>query len=248
MSALPTLVLAHGAFSKASLYDSFAAQVEKHGMQVVTPQLPSSSPSPPAEPFAADVAVIHHALQNQLAAGDVVLLTHSYGGIPACEALKNLQKSKGRVRAIIFVSAFVADEGQNLITSKAHGHADWVRRGEGGLCYVNDPAVTLFSGISDHATVNAAVGGTCAQAGAALMAKATEATWKQYPCFYVKCLEDNANEVREQDHFIDRLRNGGALAGVEELSSCHYPFVSMPEDLAEMVKSITHSLATSASA
>lgn len=133
-SPLPiSVVVAHGAYLRAAQYNDFSKELAILGMEAVVPQLPSSSTSPPSDAFAADVEVLRSSLCMQLSAGrDVILLTHSYGGLPGCEALKDLPEPcaphVGKVLGIVFVSAFVAEEGQSLATAKESGQpADWVR-------------------------------------------------------------------------------------------------------------------------
>lgn len=64
------------------------------------------------------------------------------------------------------------------------------------------------------------------------------AGWRDLPCVYIKCLQDNALSPTLQDHFIKRLRSGcSEEPTVLELDSDHFPMVSMPDKLAGIVKS-----------
>ena len=80
------------------------------------------------------------------------------------------------------------------------------------------------------------------QASASFMAVTKHETWKDYPCYYVRCLYDQAMVVEEQDYFIARLRRENPTAKVKELSSDHIPFASMPDRMAELTGEIVAEL------
>lgn len=66
----------------------------------------------------------------------------------------------------------------------------------------------------------------------------THAAWKHVPTWYVKCMEDPVHSLAEQGDFIARLRRAGTLVDVKEMASDHCPCYSMPDELAEYVKSV----------
>ena len=54
---------------------------------------------------------------------EVLVISHSYGGVPACQAIRGLEKSQrvknsqqGGIIRIVFMGAFVIQEGQSLWT------------------------------------------------------------------------------------------------------------------------------------
>ncbi|KAK5119214.1 hypothetical protein LTR85_007828 [Meristemomyces frigidus] len=243
-SRWPTsVVVAHGAFHKASQFDEFGKHLAELGLKPVVPQLPSSSATPPSDAFEADVEVLRAALVTELSAGhDVILLAHSYGGIPGCEALEGLPEpctpNVGRVLGIIFVSAFVAEEGQNLITAKKGGPAEWVKR-VGALAYVNDAETTLFSSIEDIELRSSLAANMTAQALSSFVATVSYAGWQHYPTFYVRCEEDQAQPADEQDHFIGRLKGCKTYVGQAAFEGAdHCPHASMPRGLALQVSMV----------
>lgn len=140
-----SIVVSHGAFHTTWHYQLFCDAVQKYTTidRVIVPQQSSSSLTPPANSFEADCKLIYDTIADELRDGrDVLLVCHSYGGIPGCEALADLSSSTlrekseqgsttttstGRVLGIVFVTAFVAEAGQSLVTSKLAGRASWVR-------------------------------------------------------------------------------------------------------------------------
>lgn len=140
-----SIVVSHGAFHTTWHYQLFCDAVQKYTTidRVIVPQQSSSSLTPPANSFETDCKLIYDTIADELRDGrDVLLVCHSYGGIPGCEALADLSSSTlrekselgsttttstGRVLGIVFVTAFVAEAGQSLVTSKLAGRASWVR-------------------------------------------------------------------------------------------------------------------------
>ena len=126
-----SIVLAHGAFHTTWHYQLFCDAIQKHTTidRVIVPQQSSSSLNPPPNSFEADIKLLHETVATELREGrDVLLVCHSYGGIPGCEALADLPtNTPGRILGIVFVTAFVAEAGQSLVTSKLAGRASWVR-------------------------------------------------------------------------------------------------------------------------
>ncbi len=63
---------------------------------------------------------------------DVVLAAHSYGGVPACQTVKDLEKSKrangekrGGVIHVLFIAALLVEEGQALVDALGGGLPPW---------------------------------------------------------------------------------------------------------------------------
>jgi pimeloyl-ACP methyl ester carboxylesterase len=129
-----TLIISHGAFQSQPHYQTYLDAVlqDTSITNVLIPHQTAAGPDPPADCFARDVATIRSAIVEELSAGrDVLLLAHSYGGIPCCEALVDLPSittsvTPGRILGIIFVSAFVVEAGQSLVSSHPFGRAAWV--------------------------------------------------------------------------------------------------------------------------
>ena len=71
-----------------------------------------------------DVKTTRTKLQELVDEGkEVLVISHSYGGVPACQAIRGLEKSQrvkygqqGGIICIVFMGAFVIQEGQSLWT------------------------------------------------------------------------------------------------------------------------------------
>lgn len=125
--ANPTVVLVPGAWHSPIHYSALIACLKLAGYDTVSARNPScDSTDPNAQSVAGDAAEIRNNLiLPQIDAGnDVVLAVHSYGGQPGAVAAKGLSKAerqaaglKGGVIGLIFICAFIAEEGQSLVST-----------------------------------------------------------------------------------------------------------------------------------
>lgn len=119
MSEKPTIVLVPGVWHKPLIYTDVASHLKKHDYPTVLLPLPSAGAIPPHQDFTEDVTAIRDCLTSLVNKGkDVVLVVHSYTGIPgskACESLSKKERSAkgetGGVIRIVFTNAFAMSEG-----------------------------------------------------------------------------------------------------------------------------------------
>ena len=95
----PIIVLVHGAWADASSWAGVIERLEREGYTCVAPPNNLRGPS-------ADAAVIRAYLQTL--PEPVVLVAHSYGGFVITNAATGLPN----VKALVYVDAFIPDEGQ----------------------------------------------------------------------------------------------------------------------------------------
>ena len=120
----PTIILVHGSWQSPEVFTFLIPRLEKAGYSVFAPSLPSSGANPPLKNFDEDVKVIRSTVRSVLDSGkDVVIVMHSYGAIPGCEALKGLKDeggppaqgryNSGKVLKLAFLAAMVVPVGQS---------------------------------------------------------------------------------------------------------------------------------------
>ncbi|KAI4597496.1 hypothetical protein KJ359_004198 [Pestalotiopsis sp. 9143b] len=124
----PTVVLVPGAWLPASAYAAWTARLEQDGHRTATTPYPSSDPSGDAHDLdvAGDAAAVRAALLRLLDDedhGDVVLVMHSYGGMPGSSAAAGLP----RILGLVYVAAFVVPEGTSCAGMTGGRLAPWVR-------------------------------------------------------------------------------------------------------------------------
>ena len=132
----PVIAIVPGAWHTPAHFTPFCQCLKQQGYESVVRQLPSvGSEHPEQQDVAADVAFIREqVLEPLLQAGqDIVLLSHSYGGIPGGASATGLSKQErqaagkpGGVAGLIFLSAALAKEGQTMAEADGRAAPDWV--------------------------------------------------------------------------------------------------------------------------
>lgn len=118
----PTIVLVHGAWADGSSWNAVASELQNQEFTVYGP--PNLLRAP-----ASDAAYIASFLA-QRTSGPVVLVGHSYGGF----VISNAATQSGDVRALVYVDAFVPDEGETTFQ---------ILGGSGSALDVPDPTTVL---------------------------------------------------------------------------------------------------------
>jgi pimeloyl-ACP methyl ester carboxylesterase len=99
----PTIVLVHGAWADGSSWDAVTRSLQGQGYTVLVPPNPLRGLTEDAAYIASFLA--------QRPSGPVVLVGHSYGGA----VITNAGGSGGDMRALVYVNAFVPDEGETVL-------------------------------------------------------------------------------------------------------------------------------------
>ncbi|WP_394552530.1 alpha/beta fold hydrolase [Agromyces sp. MMS24-JH15] len=99
----PTIVLVHGAWADGSSWDAVTRALQAQGYPVLVP--------PNLLRGLADDAAYIASFLAQRTSGPVVLVGHSYGGA----VITNAGASSPNVRALVFVNAFMPDEGETVV-------------------------------------------------------------------------------------------------------------------------------------
>ncbi|GIF47145.1 pimeloyl-ACP methyl ester carboxylesterase [Asanoa ferruginea] len=118
----PTIVLVHGAWADASSWSPVASLLRGHGFSVLAPPNLLRGVHTDGPYLASFLA--------QRTTGPVVLVGHSYGGV----VITNAATAGGDVRALVYVNAFIPDEGETVFS---------ILGGSGSAIAVADPT-TVF--------------------------------------------------------------------------------------------------------
>lgn len=121
---LPTIIIVPGIFHVAWHMNLLVTELCTLGFETQVLDLPTVNASPEPDCYERDVATIKTAIANQVNANkDVILLMHSYGGIPGTEAAcgfgtstANTGKPQGVVRKLIYLTALMFKEDTNILS------------------------------------------------------------------------------------------------------------------------------------
>jgi pimeloyl-ACP methyl ester carboxylesterase len=222
-SPLPSLVLVHGAWHGPWVWDRLRAELPD--LDITAVALPSSGPDPSSlGDLADDVAAIRDAVSA--IGGPVVLVAHSYGGVPTTEAACGLPTVSG----VVYIAAFVLDVGQAPATLFGDNIPDWWDvHPEAGYADALRPQ-QVFYGDVDPETAAACARRLTHQSLASTAQPLTAAAWKHVPTSYVMCDRDAALPPAVQQ--LMALRTGR----VHHIEAGHSPFLSRPGELARLIR------------
>jgi hypothetical protein len=125
------------------------------------------------------------------AAGPVVVVAHSYSGVPATQALSGADN----VVRIVYLAAFQLDVGESLLSSFGGTPAPWwnIRKQDGIADYIEAMTpVDVFYGDVEPELAQQAAARLGYQSYPAKTQQLTEAAWRTIPSTYIICEDDNA--------------------------------------------------------
>ena len=224
----PTIVLVHGAWADASSWNAVATHLQSENYTVL-------APTNLLRRVAVDAPYIASFLA-QRTSGPVVLVGHSYGGF----VTTNAATGGGDVRALVYVDAFVPDEGETVFG---------ILGGSGSALAVPDPTTVLdLVGYPDAPegdveaflkpdTVHQSFAQDLPESDRRLIAAgqrpitlsanttpSTTAAWKTLPSWAVVGTEDRVIPPDTQRHMAER-----ANATISDVAGSHVSMVSKPE-------------------
>lgn len=167
----PTIIFVPGAWHGPEAFGQVMTLLKKADYSCVAVALPSVGAMPPLKDFSEDVKAIRRAVENESAQGsNSIVVMHSYGSLPACDAVKGLtiaDKQDGAVVKLLFICSFVLPEGSSLLGTALQGQPlPWfdikvncifsfynscAHRNQGDEVYPKDPG-TIFYNDLDEAT------------------------------------------------------------------------------------------------
>ncbi|WP_433278317.1 alpha/beta fold hydrolase [Pseudonocardia xinjiangensis] len=224
---LPSLLLVPGAWHKPAHLRYLIDELD--GVDVHTVALASTGEDlTTLGDMYSDAAAIRAAAEA--IDGPLVVLAHSYGGVPTTQALAGLSN----VRRIVYLAAFLLDEGDSLLSSAGGTPPPfWVIHEQDGdaQTYItaNDPAAIFYRDV-DPAVAEQAVADLGYMSYLATTQPLTEVAWKEIPSTYILCESDDAVPPFVQELFAKRTEK------VLRSNTSHSPFLSQPAALAQMIK------------
>jgi pimeloyl-ACP methyl ester carboxylesterase len=218
----PTLLLVQGAWHHHDIWLPLRAELFKLGYRSVVTDLPSAGSSPEGSMYD-DADAIRTTLSK--IDGPVVVLAHSYGGIPVTEATAGAVN----VTHLIYVAAYLPDKNGSMFT--LHGIPD-PEEVEGMFPIINDPLHSLYADVSEP-QAELAISLLIEQTTRSFIDRVDRAGWKDTPTSYIICDNDQAIPPAMQ---TEMAQHAGAT--VYHMGSSHSPFLSHPEELAALIEEI----------
>ncbi|KAL4871623.1 hypothetical protein BDV12DRAFT_164084 [Aspergillus spectabilis] len=234
MSLKPTLIFAPGSWYPTSSFDPLTTLLESHGYTTHTIAFPSITQATAVKDLSNDIAAVRALIEPEVEKGrDVVVIAHSWAGLPVNSALEGLiktqssgnereEKGGGGVVKLLFISAFIPEIGQSLVSTFG-GEAEW---------YVKDPTSKTITPSTPHSLFfhDVPKGEYWAStlrpaAWATTIAPATAAAYLSLPSSYLLCEEDRAIPLFVQQMMVDKARGNGAQMGTVTVKTGHTPWL-----------------------
>jgi pimeloyl-ACP methyl ester carboxylesterase len=219
----PTLLLVHGAWHTSWCWQPLIDELSD--VDVVTVDLPSSGTDPQSlGDLTADADTVRTALAG--IEGPVVVVGHSYGGIPITEAAT----AELGVAHLVYLCAFQLDVGDSLVGSLGGEVPPWQELHETHV-RVTTPEAVFYNGVSPELTEQA-VARLQLQSTGSVAQPLSRAAWADVPSTYIVCEQDQAIPVFAQEAMSARAGT------VLRLDAGHSPFLSQPAELAAVLRTV----------
>jgi pimeloyl-ACP methyl ester carboxylesterase len=223
MTALPNIVLVHGAWADGSCWEGVIERLQADGYRVTAPQFPESS-------LADDVARLREVLARQ--DGPTIVVGHSYGG----QIMTALGLDAPNVDGLVYIAAFGLDEGESiggLLTqgppTAALAHLDIDDRGFAWL--PEHDFVSHFAADVEPAKAKVMFAVQQPLAASTLQDVMGAPAWKSHRTWYMVATHDEAIPPDAERQFASRM---GAVT--IEVPSSHVAMVSHPDEVAQLIR------------
>jgi pimeloyl-ACP methyl ester carboxylesterase len=223
MSALPNIVLVHGAWADGSSWSAVIERLQARDYHVTAPQFPETS-------LAADVSRLRQVLELQ--DGPTVVAGHSYGG----QIMTALGTEAPNVVGLVYIAAFGLDEGESIGALLGGGPptpalAHLVVDKQNFAWLPEDDFVNHFAADVDpaQAKVMHAVQQPLSMSTFADVMGVP--AWKSLPTWYMVAVNDEAIPPAAERSFAKRMG-----ATTTEVETSHVAMVSHPDEVVSLIE------------
>jgi pimeloyl-ACP methyl ester carboxylesterase len=229
MTALPNIVLVHGAWADGSSWSAVIERLQADGYSVSAPQFPLSR-------LADDVARLRQVLARQ--DGPTLVAGHSYGG----QIITALGTDAPNVVSLVYVAAFGLDQGESIGALLDQGplgpaltHLDVDRHGSAWL--PEDDFVNHFAADVDPVKAKVMFAVQQPLHWSALGEVMGVPAWKTLPTWFLIADGDQAIPPDAQRQFAPRMG-----ATTMEVSTNHVAMVSHPDEVLQLIKTAAEAI------
>lgn len=233
-------VLVHGAWHASWCWDGVADMLRAKGHRVEAVDLPGRTDPRAAAATTVDDAATAILDQLRSAPEPAVLVAHSLGGVPATQAA---DRAPDRIARLVYQCAFVPRNGQSFVdlasteefAASVAGRTQRIEVDEGLSYPPGEHAVEAFYGGCDPDAAAAAARRLVPES----LALCTQPVslrgevFDDVPRTYVEALQDKAIPIASQR----AMHRAAGIADIVALDSDHSPFLSCPQQLAEVLLS-----------
>jgi pimeloyl-ACP methyl ester carboxylesterase len=229
MSALPNIVLTHGAWADGSSWSAVIQRLQADGYTLTAPQFPFTT-------LADDVARLRQVLTRQH--GPTVVAGHSYGG----QIITALGTDAPNVVGLVYIAAFGLDEGESIgalleqaPAGPALAHLDIDQQRFAWL--PEDDFVNHFAADVDPVKARVMFAVQQPLHWSALGEVMGVPAWKSLPSWFLVAHGDQAIPPDAQRQFAGRMG-----ATTIEVPTNHVAMVSHPDEVLNVITTAAHAV------
>ncbi|KAI2775264.1 alpha/beta-hydrolase [Daldinia loculata] len=246
----PTILIVGGSFAPPEIYDNIVDAIAAKGYNIKALHYPSvglrAGPRPEKLPTMYDDAAFVAKEVSKLAdeGKDIVLVAHSYGGVPATESTKGLTKKerqsqgkRGGIVGLAYMTALVPPVGrssQSLLAEMPSENRVEFTDEQGWMDYVDLPAAAalIISDLPDAKEREAIVRKFQTHSSASFASELTYPGYKDLPVSYMLCEEDAILPPKYQREWIESIeKESGNKVDVTSLQVGHCPSYTKPQEV-----------------
>jgi len=240
MTSKPTVIFVPGAWHLPEVFDTVSSYLISAGYSTAAVRTPSVTKGPSyVQNIDPDVKATREVILKATDAGnDVVLVMHSYGGIPGSAACKGLSKAEraeagknGGVVRLVYMCSFAIPEGESLKSFGGGKVSDWCI--DNGEYYVATRSDEIFYNDIPKEKAGECIANLQHQSVKSFSSPQTYAAWKYIPSTYLICEDDMAIPAVAQEAMATQP---GANMTIERLKASHSPFLSKPKETADVIR------------
>ncbi|KAI8944589.1 Alpha/Beta hydrolase protein [Xylaria longipes] len=241
-AVLPIVVLVPGAFGTPAGFDKMIPHL--NGLQTHPGAYPSSNPPDPMNASCSDdISALRSTFLSLLdQQRDLVVLAHSYGGVVAGGAAKDLdkdsRKAEGHTSAVvglIYVAGNITLDGECLLEAIGGTYPPFIKshKPSKGLALIEPAMEILYNDCEPDPELDKSMTPHALQA---FETRASAPAWQDRGFngrrVYIRTVDDHCNPSVIQDAWIEK---SGVNWNVVNFKTGHMPFISQPEAVAAQV-------------
>jgi pimeloyl-ACP methyl ester carboxylesterase len=230
MTALPNIVLVHGAWANGSSWNAVIEHLQADGYSVTAPAFAMTR-------LADDIARLRQVLARQN--GPTVVAGHSYGG----QIISALGTDTPNIVGLVYIAAFGLDEGESIGALLAQGppgpalaHLDVDQHGFAWI--PEDDFINHFAADVNPVTAKVMFAVQQPLHWSAVEEVMGVPAWKSLPSWFLIADGDQAIPPDAQRQFAPRMG-----ATTVEVSTNHVAMVSHPDEVLQLIKTAAEAVA-----
>ncbi|KAI1171797.1 Alpha/beta hydrolase fold-1 [Nemania sp. FL0916] len=236
----PTIFFVPGAWHKPWVFDLVRETLSSRGYETDAIALATAGSDDKTVGVLADAAKIRDALSKLVDAGkDVLVVPHSYGGVPTSSAVQGLSKEQraadgkpGGIIMLLYMASFTFPAGTSLLEA-LDGVFPPFWNVASDFITTRDAVHTFYADVEPSLADKAATA-LVRMPYQMVIDKANYEPWKhEFRVGYIFAEKDEALPISRQRALASQFPAGSFTASLE---SSHSPFLSMPQTLADTLE------------